>query len=127
MTDKEFANLKSQIVISSWGGSRRAKPYAFTEQGVAMLSSVLRSKRAIEINIAIIRTFVKLREMLATNKELAKRLEDFEKQLKDHDEHIEAIFVAIQRLVSQPDSPRKKKIGFEVKEPRAKYKKRARN
>ena len=92
LTDREFANLKSQIVISSWGGSRRAKPYAFTEQGVAMLSSVLRSKRAIEVNIAIMRAFVKLRELLATHKELASKLQDLEQQLKGHDEQIQTIF-----------------------------------
>ena len=123
LTDREFANLKSQIVISSWGGSRRARPYAFTEQGVAMLSSVLRSKRAIEVNIAIMRAFVKLRELLATHKELAHRLEDLEQQLKGHDEQIQTIFEAIQQLLTPPEQPRKK-IGFEVKEPRATYGKR---
>jgi hypothetical protein len=64
LTEEEFSNLKSQIVISSWGGLRRAAPYAFTEQGVAMLSSVLRSKRAIQVNIEIMRTFVRLRRLL---------------------------------------------------------------
>jgi len=72
LTEQEFGNLKSQIVISSWGGLRRAYPYAFTEQGVAMLSSVLRSKRAIQVNIAIMRAFVQLREMIASNKGLAR-------------------------------------------------------
>ena len=123
LTDREFANLKSQIVISSWGGSRRAKPYAFTEQGVAMLSSVLRSKRAIEVNIAIMRAFVKLRELLITHKELARKLQDFEQQLKGHDEQIQTIFEAIQQLLTPLEQPRKK-IGFEVKEPRAAYGKR---
>ncbi|MGB2600803.1 MAG: ORF6N domain-containing protein [Candidatus Omnitrophota bacterium] len=75
LTNKEFANLKSQFVISSWGGIRRANPYVFTEQGVAMLSSVLKSKRAILVNIAIMRAFVRLRELLSTNKELAMRLD----------------------------------------------------
>ena len=123
LTDREFANLKSQIVISSWGGSRRAKPYAFTEQGVAMLSSVLRSKRAIEVNIAIMRAFVKLRELLITHKELARKLQDFEQQLKGHDEQIQTIFEAIQQLLTPSEQPRGK-IGFEVKEPRATYGKR---
>ena len=86
----------------------------FTEQGVAMLSSVLRSKRAIEVNIAIMRAFVKLREMIATHKELARKLEDIEKHLKSHDEQIQSIFEAIQQLLMPPDQPRKK-IGFEVK------------
>ena len=71
LSQEEFANLKSQIVTSSWGGMRRATPYAFTEQGVAMLSSVLRSERAIHVNIEIMRAFVKLRQLLASNAELA--------------------------------------------------------
>jgi len=75
LTQKEAQNLRSQIVISKRGG-RRYLPYAFTEQGVAMLSSVLRSKRAIRVNIAIMRTFVRLRQILATRKELAQKLED---------------------------------------------------
>ncbi len=75
---EEFANLKSQIVISSWGGAR-TPPYAFTEQGVSMLSSVLRSSRAIEFNIAIMRTFVQLRQMLVSNAELSRKLVALEK------------------------------------------------
>lgn len=74
----EYANLKSQFVISSWGGARRALPYAFTEQGVAMLSSVLRSERAVQVNIAIMRAFVRLREMLLSNADLARRLDALE-------------------------------------------------
>jgi hypothetical protein len=74
LTDDEFLNLKSQIVTSSWGGPRRAKPYAFTEQGVAMISSVLRSKRAVQVNIEIMRTFVRLRQLLASHTELAGKL-----------------------------------------------------
>jgi len=80
LSKEEFSNLKSQVVISSWGGLRRAPPYAFTEQGVAMLSSVLRSKRAIQVNIEIMRAFVRLRQILASNKELAKRLDELEKK-----------------------------------------------
>ena len=68
LTNQEFTNLKSQFVTSSWGGIRRANPYAFTEQGVAMLSSVLRSKKAVHVNIAIMRAFVNLREILSINK-----------------------------------------------------------
>src|SRR5205814_9006122 len=72
LTDQEFRDLQSQIVTSSRGGLRRAKPYAFTEQGVAMLSSVLRSKRAVQVNIAIMRAFVRLRELLADHQDLAR-------------------------------------------------------
>lgn len=85
----------------------RHNPMVFTEQGVAMLSSVLRSKRAIEVNIAIMRAFVKLRELLATHKELARKLQDLEQQLKGHDEQIQTIFEAIQQLLTPPEQPRK--------------------
>ena len=121
LTDREFANLKSQIVISSWGGSRRAKPYAFTEQGVAMLSSALRSKRAIEVNIAIMRAFVKLRRMIASNLELSRKLEKMEKK---YDEQFKVVFDAIRALMVETKKP-KRKIGFEVKESRAAYGRRA--
>jgi phage regulator Rha-like protein len=113
LTYQEFANLKSQFVISSWGGMRRANPYAFTEQGVAMLSSVLRSKRAVQVNIEIMRAFVRLREMLSTHKELARKLKELEERLEKHDEDIGLIFEAIHQLMSPPDKP-PKKIGFET-------------
>jgi hypothetical protein len=120
LTSEEFENLKSQIVISSWGGLRRARPYAFTEQGVAMLSSVLRSKRAIQVNIAIMRTFVRLREVLAANRKLAAILSELERRIQTHDEQIRAVFEAIRQLMAQPE-PRKKEIGFHVREPRGRY------
>ena len=120
LNDKEFENLKSQIVISSWGGSRRANPYAFTEQGVAMLSSVLRSDRAVKVNIQIMRAFVKLREILSTHKDLAKKLKELELKIESHDEQIMAIFEAINQLLQPPEKP-KRTIGFQVKEPRVKY------
>jgi ORF6N domain len=78
LSDEEYTDLKSQIVISSWGGARRATPYAFTELGVAMLSSVLNSKRAIQMNIIIMRAFVRMRELLATHKDLAQKIEKLE-------------------------------------------------
>ena len=111
LTDKEVANLKSQFVISSWGG-RRSNPYAFTEQGVAMLSSVLRSKRAIQVNVAIIRAFVRLRELLSTNKELAIKLNQLETKIEKHDEEICAIFEAIRQLMASPPEKPKRRIGF---------------
>jgi hypothetical protein len=81
-------------------------------QGVAMLSSVLRSKRAIEVNIAIMRAFVKLRELLATHKDLARKLEEIEKQLGQHDEQFRIVFDAIRQLMATPDPPPKRKIGY---------------
>jgi hypothetical protein len=93
LTKREFADLRSQIVTSSspqWGGPRY-RPMAFTEQGIAMLSSVLRSKRAVQVNIVIMRVFVRLREMIATHKELALKLSELEQHLEDHDQQIQAI------------------------------------
>jgi phage regulator Rha-like protein len=111
LTDKEFRNLKSQIVISSWGGSRRGKPYAFTEQGVAMLSSVLRSRQAIQVNIDIMRAFVKLRSILSTHKGLAQKLDQLERKIAKHDEEIRSIFHAIRQLMMPEEKP-KRQIGF---------------
>lgn len=111
LSTKEFANLKSQFVISSWGGARRAAPYAFTEQGVAMLSSVLRSKRAAVVNVQIMRAFVKLRAMLSTHRELAKKLSELEKRIEGHDEEITAIFEAIRQLMEPLEKP-SKRTGF---------------
>jgi hypothetical protein len=112
LTRKEVTILKSQFVISSWGGSRRAGPYAFTEQGVAMLSSVLNSKRAIQVNIAIMRTFVKLKEILSTHNELADKLKELEGKFEKHDGEIQAIFEAIRQLMAPAADPPKPKIGF---------------
>jgi hypothetical protein len=120
LNHEEHSNLRSQFVTSSfaqWGGTRY-KPMAFTEQGVAMLSSILRTKRAIQVNIAIMRVFVRLREMMATHKELAFKL--VEERLEGHDEQIQSIFEAIRQLMTPMDSPRKK-IGFGVNEPAARY------
>ena len=101
LTEEEFSNLKSQIVISSWGGLRRARPYAFTEQGVAMLSSVLRSKRAIQVNIEIMRAFVRLRRMLASHADLARKLEALEKK---YDAQFKVVFEAIRELMKPPET-----------------------
>ncbi len=120
LTQKEYEALRSQIVISKGKGGRRYLPYVFTEQGVAMLSSVLRSERAIQVNIAIMRGFVRLREMLAVHGELAVKLEQLEERIESHDEQIQAVFEAIRQLMTPPETERKK-IGFEVKEPGARY------
>jgi len=107
----ELANLRSHFGTSSQWGGRRYAPYAFTEQGVAMLSSVLRSKRAVIVNIQIMRAFVKLREILTTHKELARKLAQLEKRIEGHDEEITAIFEAIRQLMKPTEKPTKK-IGF---------------
>jgi hypothetical protein len=104
----EFANLKSQIVTSSWGGARRAAPYAFTEQGIAMLSSVLRSQRAVQVNIEIMRAFVRLRRLLMSHADLARKLAELEKK---YDAQFRVVFDAIRQLMTPPDPP-KRRIGF---------------
>ena len=95
-------------------------PRAFTEQGVAMLSSALNSDRAIEVNIAIMRAFVQLRKISSSQTELARKLQEVEARLGDHDEKIQAVFEAIRQLMAPPENPRKQ-IGFEVKEPKKRY------
>lgn len=111
LSNSEYAILKSQFVISSWGGSRRANPYAFTEQGVAMLSSVLKSKRAIAVNIFIMRAFVRLREIMATHKDLAAKMEKLEAKQQKHSKDIAKIFGLINLLLRKPEKPMRR-IGF---------------
>ncbi len=113
LNKKEFEILKFQFGTSRWGGTRKL-PFVFTEQGVAMLSSVLRSKRAVQVNIAIMRTFVKLREMVNNNKELSKKLEALEKKFDTHDLKIKTIFDVIKDLML-PEKNTKPRIGFKVK------------
>ena len=116
LTAEEAESLRLQIATSNEGrGGRRYLPYAFTEQGVAMLSSVLNSKRAIQVNIAIMRAFVKLREILATHKDVAHKLEEIERTQKEHGANINAIWKAIQRLIEPPEKP-KRTIGFHAGE-----------
>jgi|GEM_PF-310191 len=134
LTEEEWDNLKCQVGTSSstaleppaaastWGGRRRSLPYAFTEQGVAMLSSVLRSPRAVQVNIAIMRTFVRLREMLLTNADLARKLADLERK---YDFQFKAVFDAIRQLMAPPPpQPPRPEIGFHVKEDAVPYRTR---
>lgn len=121
LTPEEFAVLRSQIVTLNSGPGRHRKylPHAFTEQGVAMLSSVLRSKRAVRVNIEIMRAFVRLREILATHKDLARKLEVLERK---YDAQFKVVFDAIRELMKPPES-KKAKIGFLAKEKVARYRK----
>ena len=113
LTEDENRALRSQNVTLKRGQHSKYLPFAFTEQGVAMLSSVLNSDRAIEVNIAIMRAFVQLRKMITSNEGLARKLRELEKRLEKHDEDICLIFEAIRELMTPPDTP-PKKIGFEV-------------
>lgn len=118
---EESNSLRSQIATSKISrGGRRYFPYAFTEQGVAMLSSVLRSERAVEVNIQIMRAFVLLRKFISTHKELGEKLKDLEEKYNTHDRQIRAIFEAIKQLMQPPEKP-KRLIGFRVDELKAKY------
>lgn len=104
LTYQEFRILKSQFVTSNWGGIRRAMPYAFTEQGVAMLSSVLNSRRAISVNIEIMRTFARLRQMLSSHSDLARKLENLERK---YDAQFKVVFDAIRQLMAPPKLTRR--------------------
>ena len=108
LTRQEFGNLRSQSVMSSWGG-RRSLPLAFTEQGVSMLSSVLRSPRAVQVNIEVMRTFVRLRQMLQGNADLQQKLEALEER---YDEQFRVVFEAIRRPMAPAASSARRKIGF---------------
>jgi hypothetical protein len=114
LSDEEAEALRFQIGMSkpTGRGGRRYLPYAFTEQGVAMLSSVLRSERAVQVNIAIMRAFVRLRELLATHKDLARKLDELEKK---YDSQFQVVFEAIKQLMAPPSEPEKKRrIGFPI-------------
>jgi ORF6N domain-containing protein len=116
LTEAEFDDLRFQFGRSRWGGTRTL-PRAFTEQGVAMLSSVLRSRRAALVNLEIMRAFVRLREMIATNRDLARRLDELEKR---YDTQFKGVFDAIRQLMAPPVKSRRS-IGFRVEETRPAY------
>ncbi len=107
----EFENLKSQFVMSSWGG-RRSLPFAFTEHGSLMLASVLKSETAVKASLSIVRAFVQLREMLATNRELALKIEQVEKK---YDARFKVVFEAIRQLMKKPEEKSRKPVGYQYK------------
>lgn len=110
LTKDELQNLRSQFATSSWGG-RRYLPFAFTEHGVAMLSSVLRSPRAVQMNIMIVRAFIKIREILASNKDLSQMIEELQREQKIQNKHINAIYEMLNKLIREPNRPNNP-IGF---------------
>lgn len=113
LTQQEFRDLISQIAISNVGrGGRRTRPWVFTEQGVAMLSSVLRSPTAVRMNIEIMRAFVRLRRLLATPGELVAQLQQLAQTVQLHDSQIQGIIAALRQLISPPPGPPKGRIGF---------------
>jgi hypothetical protein len=118
LSKDEFENLRCHFGTSSQWGGRRYPPYAFTEQGVAMLSSILKSRRAVQVNIEIMRTFVRLRRILASNADLARKLDELENK---YDAQFRVVFEAIRQLMASPE-PKKRPIGFLVEEPYVPYK-----
>ncbi|KAG0506599.1 MAG: ORF6N domain protein [Candidatus Udaeobacter sp.] len=126
LSEQEIDTVVSQFVIPDRRRFGGAKPMAFTEQGIAMLSSVLNNERAIKVNIAIMRAFVKLRQVLDTNRELAQKFSELEQRVGKHDEEIAAILEAIRQLMAPPEKARRE-IGFHVREkaPRYRVRKRA--
>jgi hypothetical protein len=116
LTHDEFEDLKFHFGTSSWGGTRKL-PYAFTELGIAMLSSVLKSKQAVRVNIQILRMFVALRQLIETHKDLARKLDEME---KEYDQRFQIIFEAIRQLL-EPPAKSDRKIGFRVGEPKSPY------
>jgi len=110
LTPNELKNLMFHFGTSSWGGTRK-RPRVFTEHGILMLSSVLKNRRAVLVNIAIMRTFVKLRNILATHRKLSHKLSELEHKIEKHDHEIQSIFEAIRELLKEPEKP-KRRIGF---------------
>ncbi len=111
LTKQEYDNLKSQIATSSWGGARRARPYAFTEHGAVMAASVLNSDRAVEVSVFVVRAFVRMSQVLASHRQLAIKLAELERKLAAHDKNFQVVFATIKQLM-QPPEPKKKRIGF---------------
>ena len=110
---KEFADLKSQFATSSWGG-RRKLPNAFTEHGALMAASVLNSQTAIQVSIRIIEAFVQLRKIILSNQALARKVDEIESRLSEHDQHIAVLFAEIKDLLKPPDADPKGRIGYKT-------------
>jgi hypothetical protein len=123
LTRQEYQSLRCQFGTLKRGGHAKYLPYAFTQEGVAMLSGLLRSPRAVQVNIAIMRAFVRLRETLSLNRELAAKLAELERKIEGHDTHIHSLFEAIRQLMS-PSQVERKPIGFQVRDRAARYGKR---
>ena len=121
LTREEFTNLISQDTISRSHGGRRTLPIAFTEHGAIMLASVLNSEIAVQASIRVVRAFVRLREMVAAHVQLASKLAELEHRLDSHDEAIVDLFATLKRLLERPESPKKREIGFHVREKAAPY------
>jgi phage regulator Rha-like protein len=120
LAEEEYDSLRFQFGTLKRGQHSKYLPFVFTQEGVAMLSGVLRSRRAVQVNVAIMRAFVRLRETLSLHKELAHKLADLERKIENHDENIRSLFDAIRQLMTPPETPRRE-IGFHIKEDSVPY------
>jgi hypothetical protein len=127
LTTEEFTNLKSQIATSSFHGGRRYHPWVFTEHGALMLASVLNSEIAVQASVRVVRAFVRLREMVAANAQLAAKLQELERRLDSHDEGIANLFAALRQLLESSEPTKRREIGFHVREKAARYRVRRRS
>jgi ORF6N domain len=121
LTVQEFRTLKSQIATSSSHGGKRKLPWVFTEHGALMLASVLNSAIAVQASVRVVRAFVRLREMVAANAQLAAKLEELERRFDSHDEAIANLFATLKRLLEPSEAPKRREIGFHVREEAARY------
>jgi ORF6N domain len=127
LSAEEFTNLKSQIATSSFHGGRRYRPWVFTEHGALMLASVLNSEIAVQASVRVVRAFVRLREMVAANAQLAAELEKLERRFDSHDQAIANLFAALKQLLEPSEPPKRREIGFHVRENPARYRVRQRS
>ena len=121
LTVQEFRNLKSRIATSSSHGGKRKLPWVFTEHGALMLASVLNSAIAVQASVRVVRAFVRLREMVAANAQLAAKLKELERRFDSHDEAIASLFAALKQLIAPSEAPKRREIGFHVREEAARY------
>jgi phage regulator Rha-like protein len=121
LTIQEFRTLKSQIATSSSHGGKRKLPWVFTEHGALMLASVLNSAIAVQASVRVVRAFVRLREMVAANAQLAAKLEELERRFDSHDEAIANLFATLKQLLEPSEAPKRREIGFHVREEAARY------
>ena len=121
LTVQEFRTLKSQIATSSSHGGKRKLPWVFTEHGALMLASVLNSAIAVQASVRVVRAFVRLREMVAANAQLAAKLKELERRFDSHDEAIANLFATLKQLLEPPEAPKRREIGFHVREEAARY------
>ena len=127
LTAEELTSLRSQIATSSFHGGRRYRPWVFTEHGALMLASVLNSEIAVQASVRVVRAFVRLREMVAANAQLAAKLKELERRFDSHDQAIANLFAALKQLLEPSKPPKRREIGFHVRENPARYRVRQRS